>query len=169
MAQRPMPSQIPFRARPGAMPMQRPGQMQPGGRPQGMMPPKMMANGGDGLGSPDPIGGPPMPPPPPPKMAGPGAGPGAGPDPDNDGDMDSPTITPEAVQFHDELRTCGPVAGGAGCKYFNGGQCAVLKMQVPEEGACSAFSSNGDTDTGDTGLGGGGAPPDDGTSGPPLS
>lgn len=104
----------------------RPGSKKPafGGKP-------MMADGG--FGSPEPIGGP-MPGLPP----GPPAPP---PDQEPDTGMDSPTIKPEAVNYHDDPHSC------SACQYMSeDSQCAILKMAVSPDGGCTAFEAKGGAD-----------------------
>lgn len=118
----------PFRARPGM-----PGPQKPKG--------KFMADGG--LGTPEPIGGPASMGPPPGAMPGkmPPPAPG-GADPDKDGDIDSPSVSPEAVHYHDDAQSC------SGCSFMGADQqCEVLKMQVSPDGGCAAFQAK--TDQGD--------------------
>lgn len=60
-------------------------------------------------------------------------------DPDQDGDIDSVDIPPEAVNYHDDLQRCDM------CRYMNeNGDCAVLKMPVSAEGACTVFQAQGE-------------------------
>lgn len=79
-----------------------------------------------GLGSPSMIGEPPSPQAPPPMQG----------EPDSD-DMGGPAaVKPEAVHYHDDPQSCSM------CEYMGeGGQCAILKMQVNPEGGCAAFEN----------------------------
>ncbi len=156
--QRPMMSPAPFRAKPG---MPQPG-MRPGMRqmPKGGGKP-FLADGGGGLGVPEPIGGPAAMPPP--AAAGGKGAPSPAMDPDQDGDMDSPGVKPEALHYHDDLEQC------QNCLHMGEGQqCDLLKMQVSPEGACVGWEAQSDQgaptegaqpgeDTGDTGMGTSGA------------
>lgn len=138
----------------------RPALRMPNGQAQGTHPrgvptsTRMMADGrkpamtADGdMGDPEPIGGMPDP-----DDQGPmpgdgtdqtqGAGPASG---------MPPIIKPEAVSYHDDPQNCGS------CQYFgDGGQCAVLAMQVSDGGGCNAFepmAQGGDQGPVDTGAG----------------
>ena len=83
------------------------------------------------------IGGPSPSPAPRPQMKKP---PAPGPDADDMGQ--GATVSPEAVMYHDELHTCGT------CEYMGeGGNCAILKMPVQEQGACNAFESKNEDES----------------------
>lgn len=94
------------------------------------------------LGAPSGFGGPPKPKPAAPPMADDDPDQDgdidtdAGPDPDQDQDQGgSPTITPEAVAYRTADQQCNS------CEYMGqGGDCAVLKMQVQENDGCNAHS-----------------------------
>lgn len=128
----------------------------------------MMADGrkpmmADGMGDPGPIGGMPDDQDTAPDMDD---APGGAPEGSAAGEM--PIIKPEAVNFHDEMQTCGPMAGGSGCQYFNAGQCSVLQMQVQPQSACTAFEPMvSGSDQGPVDTGAGFAQNDNGTSGSP--
>lgn len=144
-----------------------------GKHPRGVPTATMMADGrkpmmdDGGIGSPSPVGGSPDDDPsmtgaPTPDMDDTGAGPAAGGMP--------PVIDPAAVNYHDELHSCGPMAGGSGCQYFNGGQCSVLQMAVQPQSGCTAFSpmmGGGGGDQGPVDTGAGFSQNDAGTSGAP--
>ncbi len=134
MTRPPRTAPAPFRAKPfppvpgGKPPMA-------GGKPQfrqmGGKTIPMMADGG--LGTPAPIGGGPSAAAAPPVV-----------DPDQDQDNDSPVISPEALNYHDEPRSCAPAGDSPGCQYFgDDGTCSVLKIQVAGPGACNAFLAKG--------------------------
>jgi hypothetical protein len=110
---------------------------------------------GSDLGSPSDFGGPPAPAAP--RSAAPAAASAL--DPDQDGDIDqAPAIPPEAVNYHDDAQSCST------CQYMDdGGNCAVLQMQVQPDGGCNAFSGKDSGDQDDIGQedddGTGAAPP----------
>jgi hypothetical protein len=107
-------------------------------------------------------------PPPDPAMA-------AGPQGGGGGDM--PAVSPEALNYHDDPRSCAPAGqdGSPGCQYFQGGNCQILQMQVSGPGSCNAFValSGGEDQSGGLGDMSTGADqtqnPDGTSGGPSLS
>jgi hypothetical protein len=103
-------------------------------------PPKKKKPGDTGdFGSPAPLDDPAAKPP---KMGG-GAPPAGGAEPDEDdqgggsGGMTPPS--PEALHYHADPQSCGT------CEHMDeGGNCAVLGMQVTPEGWCSAYEGKSD-------------------------
>lgn len=119
----------------------------------------MMADGG--MGDPEPIGGMPDDQDQTPDMDDTQSSPtptmGAG------GEM--PVISPEAVNYHDDARSC------QGCQFMSpDSQCQVLQMQVSPAGGCNAFQpgAGGQPDQGmQPGMSGATDQNDEGTSGAP--
>ncbi len=83
------------------------------------------------IGAPNPVGMK-QKPPRPAFMADGGMGGDPGQDADDMGD--GVKIDPSAVHYHPDPQSCGT------CEYMGeDGQCAILKIQVTPEGACSAY------------------------------